>query len=108
MANNERVTISLDPEDDRDLLQWLAAQRNRSEAVRRALRYYIKAPGLDDLHRQHEQIAQLLAQIDMEQVLMRLDAIERRMAQTTLHSNDGQNDEPEEALAALDALADLA
>ena len=44
MANNERVTISLDPEDDRDLLQWLAAQRNRSEAVRRALRYYIKAP----------------------------------------------------------------
>jgi Arc/MetJ-type ribon-helix-helix transcriptional regulator len=108
MATSERVTISLNPEDDRDLLQWLASQRNRSEAVRRALRYYIKAPGLDDLHRQHEQIAQQVAGIDLAEILTRLDAIERRIARVALRSDGDGSDEPEEALAALDALADLA
>ena len=35
------INISLNPRTDIDILKWLADQPNRSEAVRKAIRYYV-------------------------------------------------------------------
>jgi hypothetical protein len=38
MGKKVTITISLDADEDRDLLRWLGRQENRSAAVREALR----------------------------------------------------------------------
>lgn len=48
MANQDyRVHVRLDRETDADIIAWLDSQRNRSEAVRKALRAAIAPTGLD-------------------------------------------------------------
>ena len=41
MAHKITVSLSLDIKDDRDILQWLERQNNRSDAIRRAIREHI-------------------------------------------------------------------
>lgn len=110
--SNYRVTISLDSEQDRDLVAWLERQENRSEAVRRALRAYIATPTLSDVYRQNERLAQLLGNLDaLESVLARLEAIEDRLDRGVTVGGCGEANEPEEpelALSALDSLVDIA
>lgn len=46
------INISLNPRADRDILDWLGEQANRSEAVRRAIRFYVaqtEGPSLADV-----------------------------------------------------------
>jgi len=38
MGKKVTITISLDADEDRDLLRWLGRQENRSAAIREALR----------------------------------------------------------------------
>jgi len=110
--SKERITISLDSERDKDLIVWLDAQDNRSEAVRKALRAYIAMPNLSDLYRQNESLARRLTSLeDVETILDHLEAIERlleRGVKLSGCSEDDEPDEPEQALASLDKLADLA
>ena len=114
--SKERFTISLDSEQDRELLDWLNRQDNRSEAVRKALRAYIAMPGIGDLYRQNESLARKLAGLkdvgdDVGAVLERLEAIERQLERGVALSGCGEGEkveEPERALAALDTLMDLA
>lgn len=49
MSNGKKtVSFWLDKEDDRDIIAWLATQRNQSRAIRDALRAAIAPPtGLD-------------------------------------------------------------
>jgi hypothetical protein len=114
--SKERFTISLDKATDRDLIDWLNAQDNRSEAVRKALRAYIAMPGVGDLYRQNEGLARRLAALDalgddVGAVLGHLEAIERKLERGVTLGGCSESDEveePDEALASLDKLIDLA
>lgn len=94
MGHKITVTISLDSEDDRDLLAWLGRQENRSLAVREALRAHL-AGGvtLGDVYQ---------ALRDLER---KLRAGGRLAVETT--GPDTTADEPPEAAAALEALGRL-
>jgi Arc/MetJ-type ribon-helix-helix transcriptional regulator len=88
------VTISLDLDDDRDLLAWMERQPNRSEAIRQAIRAHISGG------------------VSLGDVYQAVQRIERKIeagAVVTSPSSDVDDtiDEPPEAAAALDALANL-
>ena len=88
------VTISLDVDDDRDVLSWMERQDNRSKAVRDVIREHIKGG---------------VSLGDVYQAVQRIERkIEAGAVVTSLSSDDGDDtDEPPEAAAALDALANL-
>jgi hypothetical protein len=101
---------------DKDLIAWLEQQDNRSEAVRKALRAYIAMPSVGDLYRQNEGLARRLAALDalgddVGDVLDHLEVIERKLERGVKLGGCGESDEveePDEALASLDKLIDLA
>ena len=97
MARKVIVPISMDSEADRDLLQWLEQQENRSGAVREALRAYIDRSGvtLGDVYRVVR---------DLERKLQ-TGAFESRTPDDSDSGNGWQ--EPPGVAEALDALADL-
>jgi hypothetical protein len=47
--NTVRRSFSFDPLDDHDVLKWLAAQPNASDAVRRVVRAHIAGPSLAEI-----------------------------------------------------------
>lgn len=97
MANKVIIPVSMDAETDRDLLQWLEQQENRSRAVREALRAYIWRGGvtLGDIYQ---------AVRDLERKLQ-AGAIVSETPDD--HDGDGGWQEPADVAEALDALADL-
>ncbi len=88
-------TLSLDTETDKDILRWLNRQDNRSAAIRVAIRDHIGRNGvtLGDVFRAVKEIER---KIQTGGVLTTNDP-----------SLDDDWDEPQEAAAALDALANL-
>jgi hypothetical protein len=96
MAQKVVVSISLDTEGDRDILRWLGQQENQSAAVRKAIREHLGRGGV--------------TLGDVYQVVAR---IERRLEAGVVVNAEGRTvtdaewDEPAEAAAALDALAEL-
>ena len=97
MARKVIVPVSMDSEADRDLLQWLDQQENRSGAVREALRAYIDRSGvtLGDVYQ---------AVRDLERKLQ-TGAVVSRTPDDCDSGNGWQ--EPPGVAEALDALADL-
>ena len=97
MARKVIVPVSMDSEADRDLLQWLEQQENRSGAVREALRAYIDRSGvtLGDVYRVVR---------DLERKLQTGAAVSG--TPDDCDSGNGWQ-EPPGVAEALDALADL-
>jgi len=90
-----KVTYSLkiDTEADADLIRWLDRQDNKSEAIRQALRGHTRGSG-----------------VSLGDVYQAVMSIEHQIrAGVIVQSNAGDKvlDEPPEAAAALDALANL-
>jgi len=92
MATKLVVTFSLNGEDDKDVIRWLEHQSNRSLAIREAIRDHIRRNGLT------------LA--DVYQAIKSLEnKLQAGAMVTSLQEGDVWSDEPPEAAAALDALA---
>ena len=96
MAQKVVVPISLDTEGDRDILRWLGRQENRSAAVREAIREHLGRGG-----------------VTLGDVYQAVGRIERRLEAGVVVNAEGRTaaeaewEEPAEAAAALDALAEL-
>lgn len=88
------IAFTLDTEEDRDILRWLERQRNRSAAIREALRRHVSGGvTLGDVYQ---------AVKDLERKLR------SGMVVAASSSDDGEDwEEPPEVVAALEALADL-
>jgi hypothetical protein len=97
MARKTTVTVSFDIEADNDLLRWLERQENKSAAIRAAIREHISRNGLalGDVYR---------AVKDLER---KLEAGAVVPAGGAGESEEETWDEPDDAAAALDALAEL-
>jgi hypothetical protein len=97
MARKVVIPVSMDTEADRDLLQWLEKQENRSRAVREALRAYIGRGGvtLGDVYQ---------VVCDLERKLQAGAAVSRTPDD---YDGDSEWQEPPGVAEALDALADL-
>lgn len=97
MARKVIIPVSMDAEADRDLLQWLEQQENRSGAVREALRAYIGRSG-----------------VTLGDVYQVVRDLERKLQAGAIvggtpddHDDDDGWQEPADVAKALDALADL-
>jgi hypothetical protein len=89
------LSFTLDSEADRDLIRWLDRQKNRSAAIRDAIRDHLGRGGvtIDDVYRA-------------------VRALDRKIQAGIVVADASQRsvedwDEPPEAAAALDALAEL-
>lgn len=93
MADKVIVTLSLDRQADRDLIRWLDAQPNRSAAIRGALREYLSRS------------------VTVADVYQAVKDLERKLQAGVLVRGEqappDDRDEPPDAAAALDALANL-
>ncbi len=96
MADKVIVTIALDRQADRDILRWLERQENKSAAIRTALREHLARGG-----------------VSLADIYQAIRDLERRIVQGGVviaggnGVQDDHQDEPPEAAAALDALANL-
>jgi hypothetical protein len=97
MARKTTVTVSFDVEADKDLLRWVERQENRSAAIRAAIREHIGRNGitLGDVYRVVK---------DLER---KLEAGAVVIAGGRQEGKEEAWDEPDDAAAALDALAEL-
>lgn len=87
------VNISLDPDKDRDILEWLDSQENRSAAVREAIRSHMA-----------ETVGVTLAD-----VLAEVRALPSRLSVVAVNAQPElaeEGKEPEEAAANLNGLLD--
>jgi hypothetical protein len=91
------VCFTVDGDDDRDLVRWLDgfAKRRRSEAIRKTLRVGLDRGG-----------------VTLGDVYQAVKGLERKLqngvvAALPAEGTDSDYDEPAEAAAALDALAEL-
>ena len=96
MAQKVVVSISLDMGRDGDILRWLGRQENQSAAVREAIREHLGRGG-----------------VTLGDVYQAVGQIERRLEAGVVVNAEGRTaaeaewEEPAEAAAALDALAEL-
>jgi hypothetical protein len=93
MSRKTFTNISLDTEADKDILRWLERQENKSAAIRAAIREHIGRNGLTlgDVYRAVKGLESGTAFVASE-----------------IGTNEGEEwDEPDDAAAALDALAEL-
>lgn len=97
MSRKTFTNISLDTEADKDILRWLERQENKSAAIRAAIREHIGRNG-----------------ITLSDVYRAVKGLERKLESGTVlvAGGTGANeieewDEPNDAAAALDALAEL-
>ena len=97
MARKTTVTVSFDVEADKDLLRWVERQENKSAAIRGAIREHIGRNGLTlgDVYR---------AVKDLERKLETGAVV---LAGGAQQGEEEVWDEPDDAAAALDALAEL-
>ena len=97
MSRKTFTNISLDTEADKDILRWLERQENKSAAIRAAIREHIGRNGvsLGDVYRV---VKGLERKLESRAVVVAGGAGE----------SEGESwDEPDDAAAALDALAEL-
>lgn len=95
MAQKVVVSISLDTVGDGDILRWLGRQENQSAAVREAIREHLGRGG-----------------VTLGDVYQAVARIERRLEAGVVVGTGEQGagedwEEPAEAAAALDALAEI-
>ncbi len=94
MGRKVIIPVSLDIEADRDILRWLEKQGNRSKAIREAIREHLARGG-----------------VTLGDVYQAVKGLERKLqagAVVIPSSGGGEEwDEPPDAAAALDALAEL-
>ena len=94
MGRKVIIPVSLDIEADRDILRWLEKQGNRSKAIREAIREHLARGG-----------------VTLGDVYQAVKGLERKLqagAVVLSPSASGEEwDEPPDAAAALDALAEL-
>jgi len=97
MGRKTFTNISLDTETDKDILRWLERQENKSAAIRAAIREHIGRNGvtLGDVYRA---VKELERKLETGAVILAGGAGE---------SEGEEWDEPDDAAAALDALAEL-
>jgi hypothetical protein len=97
MSRKTFTNISLDTEADKDILRWLERQENKSAAIRAAIREHIDRSGLTmgDVYR---------AVKDLERKLETGAVV---LAGGVGETEGDSWDEPDDAAAALDALAEL-
>ena len=88
------VNFVLNSETDKDIVRWLARQDNRSAAIRAAIRSHIGGGGVT-IGDVYQAVKQLERKIQVVGVAQAADLA------------GDEWDEPPEAAAALDALADL-
>lgn len=77
MAHNE--IMSCHPEDDRDIIEFLTKQENKSATMRRAIRFYMKYEKLiepDKLIKRLEILPELIKAIQQLRALIELGKIE--------------------------------
>ena len=89
------MSFTLDTEADKDVARWLDRQENRSAANRAAIRAHLQGGG-----------------VTLGDIYQAVKALERRIGRgggeyARTQTDDTDWDEPAEAAAALDALADL-
>lgn len=90
------INFVLNTEADRDIIHWLARQENRSAAIREAIRDHVGRSG-----------------VTLGDVYQAVKGIERKLERGAVVVAGGGDqaedtwDEPPEAAAALDALANL-
>jgi hypothetical protein len=96
MSRKTFTNISLDTEADKDILRWLERQENKSAAIRAAIREHIGRNGisLGDVYRA---VKELERKLEAGAIVVAGGASEAGEAW----------DEPDDAVAALDALAEL-
>jgi hypothetical protein len=96
MSRKTFTNISLDTETDKDILRWLERQENKSAAIRAAIREHIGRNGvtLGDVYRA---VKELERKLEAGAVVLAGGA----------ESEGDSWDEPDDAAAALDALAEL-
>lgn len=90
------VSFTLDSERDRDLVRWLERQENRSLAIREAIREHLER-GSITIADVYEAVKNLERKLQARAVIM---------AGNSSPAGDDW-DEPPEAVAALEALAEL-
>lgn len=96
MAQKTVISIALDTKNDKDILRWLGQQDNRSAAIREAIRNHLGRNG-----------------VTLGDVYQAVKGLERKIKVGIAIAGDGdvdhqaEQDEPPEAAAALDALANL-
>jgi hypothetical protein len=97
MSRKTFTNISLDTEADKDILRWLERQENKSAAIRAAIREHIGRNGLT-----------------LGDVYRAIKGLERKLEAGAVviagGAQEGEEevwDEPDDAAAALDALAEL-
>jgi hypothetical protein len=97
MGRKTFTNISLDTETDKDILRWVERQENKSAAIRAAIREHIGRNGvtLGDVYRA---VKELERKLETGAVILAGGAGE---------SEGEEWDEPDDAAAALDALAEL-
>jgi hypothetical protein len=97
MSRKTFTNISLDTETDKDILRWLERQENKSAAIRAAIREHIGRNGvtLGDVYRA------------VKGLECKLEAGAVVLAGGVQEGGEETWDEPDDAAAALDALAEL-
>jgi hypothetical protein len=97
MSRKTFTNISLDTEADKDILRWLERQENKSAAIRAAIREHIGRNGvtLGDVYRAVKELER------------KLEAGTVVLAGGAGEPESDSWDEPDDAAAALDALAEL-
>jgi hypothetical protein len=97
MSRKTFTNISLDTEADKDILRWLERQENKSAAIRAAIREHIGRNGisLGDVYRAVKELER------------KLEAGAIVVAGGAGEAGEEVWDEPNDAAAALDALAEL-
>jgi hypothetical protein len=97
MSRKTFTNISLDTEADKDILRWLERQENKSAAIRAAIREHIGRNGLTlgDVYRAVKELER------------KLEAGAVVLASGAQAGGEESWDEPDDAAAALDALAEL-
>ena len=93
-SNTIRISISLDPLRDHDLLVWLSEQGNKSESVRALIRDHLKEqPNIaDEVFGLKKQMEELLAAIRYGQVNMSVPELAQAPTKTTEHDSEGEGD----------------
>lgn len=92
MAGKVVISVSFDERDDRDLLRWLGRQKNKSEAVRTAIRAQLGGGG-----------------VTLTDVFQAVKGLERKLeaGAVVVGNGSGGGDVPADVKAALDALGQV-
>jgi len=90
MPSTVRYSVSLDAVQDADIVRWIEAQSNASEAVRQAIRAYISQPTMVDLENRLNELLALIRNL--------------RVVEAQAEEPQTEGDEPTQARRGLEAM----